>query len=299
MTSQGQWEVRKRAKLRRARIRHAALTKAPLRLTGGWLARLPAITRLATVRRVIALPHLPRELDGLRIAHLSDLHIGELIQPHRLPGIVDAANALRPDMVAVTGDFIDLKLDVLDEVARELRRLVAPLGVFLVAGNHDHLVDGDAVVKCLRTAGLDVLMNEHRRAVFRGRAVTIGGIDYAHREQRLKRFVARSFRGAGARGGWEDLRVLLAHHPHAFEAARQHGVDVTLSGHTHGGQVVLWRRRSKKGSIGLGNLGFRYPKGLYRCGHQYLHVTSGIGSWFPLRVKCPAEVACLTLRRAG
>lgn len=260
---------------------------------------MPAITRLATVRRVISLPGLPGELDGLRIVHLSDLHIGELIQPHRLPGIVDAANGLEPDLVAVTGDFVDLKLDVLGDVARELGRLRAPLGVYLVVGNHDHLVDGEEVVGRLRAAGLDVLINEHRRATFRGRALTIGGIDYAHRDQRLKRLVARSFRGAGARGGWEDLRLLLAHHPHAFEAACLHDVDVTLSGHTHGGQVVLWRRRSKKGSIGLGSLGFRYPRGLYRKGHQYLHVTSGIGSWFPLRVKCPAEVACLTLRRSG
>ena len=233
---------------------------------------------------------------------MSDLHIGELIQPHRLPGIVDAANALRPDLVAVTGDFVDLKLNVLGEVARELRRLAAPLGVFLVTGNHDHLVDGGEVVDVLRAAGLDVLMNEHRLTQFCGRAVTIGGIDFAHQDGRLGRYVARSFRGAGARcrqGEREDLRLLLAHHPHAFEAACLHDVDVTLSGHTHGGQVVLWRRRSKKGSIGLGSIGFRYPKGLYRRGHQYLHVSSGIGSWFPLRVKCPAEVACLTLRRAG
>ena len=82
-----------------------------------------------------------------------------------------------------------------------------------------------------------------------------------------------------------------------LDAACRHGLDLTLSGHTHGGQLLLSNHRGRKGSIGLGSLAFQYPRGLYRRGDHHLYVTSGVGSWFPWRVRCPAEIACLVMRR--
>src|SRR5690606_5487459 len=109
---------------------------------------------------------------------------------------------------------------------------------------------------------------------------------WAHGEDELKRLVkqtARSMKEA-------DFQLLLAHHPHAFDAACDVGIDLTLSGHTHGGQMLLSTKLTKKGSIGLASLTNRYPRGLYSRGGHRLFVSSGVGSWFPLRFRCPAEI---------
>jgi predicted MPP superfamily phosphohydrolase len=265
-------------------------------LTRGRLSRLRSLRRLHLVEREIALPDLPPALDGLRITHLSDLHVGDLIRPEKLAAVVDAANGMRGDLVAVTGDLVDFKLDVLDEVVGALGRLHAPLGVFLVPGNHDYLEDGPELLRRLRQAGLRVLVNETVDLQHHGAKVRVAGIDYAPHRRQLALLVRRDVRTAGPWRG-PGLRLLLSHHPDAFDAACRHGIDLTLSGHTHGGQLLLSNRRGHKGSIGLGSLAFQYPRGLYRRGGHHLYVSSGVGSWFPWRVRCPAEIACLVLRR--
>ncbi|MCX5660023.1 MAG: hypothetical protein NTW19_09915, partial [Planctomycetota bacterium] len=199
------------------------------------------------------------------------------------------------DLIAVTGDFVDLSLDVLDEVIAALRSLEAPLGVHLVMGNHDYLDDGPQLIRRFREAGLGLLLNESIDIPHNGCRISVAGIDFHHRPAGLARHVHRTL-GAVRRRNEPDLSLLLAHHPDAFDFACRHHVDLTLSGHTHGGQLVFSNLRGKKGSIGLGSLAFRYPRGLYQRGHCHLYVNSGVGSWFPLRVNCPAEIACLTLR---
>lgn len=280
----------------RARLRHAALTHMPVRLTRGRVTRLKSVRRLAVVERRIYLPHLPEGLEGLRIGHVTDLHIGELVPPSRLPDIITAVRALKADLLALTGDFIDLKQEVLDAVIPAIRQLEAPLGVWLVLGNHDHLVNGAELVRRFQEAGLRVLMGEHVVQGRDGASLVIGGIDFAHRMRELEQSVSRAFAKAPPVDE-QSMRLLLAHHPHAFDAACRHDVDLTLSGHTHGGQVILASGGWRKGSLGLGNFGFRYTHGLYKRGYQYLYVSAGVGAWFPLRVRCPAEVACLTLTR--
>ncbi len=281
----------------KAQVRQAALTHMPVRLTRGRATRLRSIRDFQIVERDIELPHLPPDLDNLRIAHLTDPHIGSLIGPERLPAMMDALQRLEADLIALTGDFIDLRHDVLDDVIAAMKPLQAPLGVWLVLGNHDHLMDGRELVDRFRDAKLGLLMDEHVVQQRGDERVTIAGIDFAHRRRQLEQAVARAMRGSPENAG-RTLRILLSHHPHAFDAACRHGIDLTLSGHTHGGQLILSRGRSKKGSVGLANLNFRYTHGLYRRGHQYLYVSSGVGAWFPLRFNCPPEIACLRLCRA-
>jgi hypothetical protein len=264
-------------------------------LTRGRLSRVRSLRRIRLVERVLAMPSLPDALDGLRITHLSDLHVGTLIPPSRLPGLIAAANGLHGDLIAVTGDFIDLKHDVLDKVIEALRRLKAPLGVFLVPGNHDYLENGPELVRQFRKAGLALLVNQTVCVQHRGCTVLVAGIDYADEPRQLAHLVRNTMRRA-ADGHKPGLRVLLSHHPDAFDAAGSHGIDLTLSGHTHGGQLLLFKHRGAKGSLSLGSLAFQYPRGLYRRGQRYLYVTSGVGSWFPWRLRCPAEIALLTLR---
>jgi hypothetical protein len=292
-------------------VRHAALTRTPVWLSRGKLLHSRAIRDFQMVNLPVRLPNLPAALEGLRITHLSDLHVGDLIRPDHLPAIVQATNGLHGDLIALTGDFVDLRLNVLDEVIDALRQLHAPLGVYLVLGNHDHLDNAHKLVAAFRDAKLNLLMNERVNVPVNGHDLTVAGIDWSPRRSVLGQSVREALNSkamtiAGAthtrlpdhaskRSDRCALKLLLSHHPNAFEAAIAHGVDLTLAGHTHGGQVVFSNKRGKKGSIGLASLAHRYPKGLFQRGHRYLYVTSGVGSWFPLRVKCPPEIACLTL----
>jgi uncharacterized protein len=244
-------------------------------------------------QRTIELDELPDELCGLKITHLSDPHIGELITPDHLPGIVDAANGLGGDLIAVTGDFIDYSNKVLPDVIAAMKKLQAPLGAYFVLGNHDYLDNASEVKRSFRQADLSLLLNTAIALERHGRRIVIGGIDWADNAALLTRYVRAACRHMNGRS---DLSILLAHHPHAFDIAHRYGVNVTLSGHTHGGQVLLSARRGKKGSIGLANLGFRYTRGLYSRGPSRLYVSSGVGSWFPFRFRCPAEITSLELQ---
>jgi len=287
-----------RSKRLRAKLRHAALTRLPLRLSRGKLIHARSQTRLHIEEPAVPVQQLHPSLDGLRITHVSDLHIGELIPASRLPDFVRIINDLKGDLIAITGDLIDLNLKVLDNVIDALHELEAPLGVYLVPGNHDYLHNQADFVRRIKDAGLNLLVNETCRVEIEDTAIDVAGIDYAHKRSRIYRDVRRTCERLSDSDA--SLRLLLAHHPHAFDHAPDYGVDLTLSGHTHGGQVKWPNGRRKKlaNGFGLGNLSFRYPHGLYERNGSHLYVTSGIGSWFPLRLNCPAEVVQLTLRSA-
>jgi len=282
-----------RRKRRRAAIRHAVFTRGPVRLSIGLLGRPRPGGSFCVNQRTIELDELPDELCGLRVTHLSDPHIGELITPDHLPGIVEAANNLGGHVIAVTGDFIDFSNKVLPHVVDAMKRLEAPLGSYFVLGNHDYLDNANEVKRAFRDAGLNLLLNTCIRVDHHGRRIAIGGVDWADKPGQLTRYVRSACRHMN---GDCDLSILLAHHPHAFDVAHRYGVHVTLSGHTHGGQVLLSDRRGRKGSIGLANLGFRYTRGLYSRGASRLYVSSGVGSWFPFRFRCPAEITSLELQ---
>ncbi|MCE9591774.1 MAG: metallophosphoesterase [Planctomycetes bacterium] len=284
----------------RATLRHVAFTSAPLWLSRGSFGRAHNNRPLCLARHTITLPNLPQALDGLTITHLSDLHIGRLTTAAQLPRILEVVASAKGDMIAVTGDFIDLSLKVLDDVIAAMHKLSAPLGVYMVPGNHDYLVDPHGFVDRFRAAGLRLMLNEAEIVEHAGCRMCIAGVDFVHGKRGLSRVVHDTLRAARPTPSTPrfDLSLLLAHHPDAFDPACRHRVDLTLSGHTHGGQFILGNGVTRKGSLGLASLTSRYPRGLYRRDNSYLYVTTGIGAWFPLRVNCPAEVALLTLRRA-
>ena len=282
----------------KAILRHSALTGTPIWLSGGRLSE-PHPNKLPVhVERTIVIPHMPDAFDGLRIVHLSDMHIGQLITPAHLPGIIENCKKLNGDMIAITGDYIDLSQSVLDDVISAIKLLDAPLGVHLVPGNHDYLENGPRLVRRFRNAGMGLMLNTSRVIEHRNKRILIAGVDYAHHRLERDQYVRQVMTQARGQGQF-DLNLLLAHHPDAFDEACRQGVDVTLSGHTHGGQVILKHTKGARGSIGLGAMAFKYPRGLYQRGHRHLHVTSGVGSWFPLRVQCPSEIVTLTLRTDG
>ena len=288
-----------RGKRIRARLRHAAFTTAPIFMSGGRLARVRADRPIHVTRQDILLPRLPNELDGLRIAHVSDLHIGKLITPDHLPGIFDSIAALDADMIAMTGDFLDLSVKVSGKIIESLKKLDAPLGVHMVMGNHDYLDDGSEFIRQLKAADLGLLLNESLVIPHLSKSICISGIDFAHKQRDLARLVHRTLRRACPSGGTQhDFHMLLAHDPNAFRYAPRHNIDLMLAGHTHGGQIMFKPQRIGKRPLGPASLAFKFPRGHFKEGDSHLFVTSGVGSWFPLRVNCPPEVAELTLRRA-
>ncbi|MGY1743743.1 MULTISPECIES: metallophosphoesterase [unclassified Blastococcus] len=253
--------------------------------TGVYLANSAPV-----VRRVpITLPRLDPALDGLRIVTFSDGHLSATYGGRRFERLVETVNAQRPDVVAIVGDLVDGDVDELREEAAPLADLVSEQGVFFVTGNHEYFVDTSAWLRHLPTLGVDVLRNE-RVALRRGGAsVDLAGID------------DRTAASSGLPGHGADLDaaldgrddavpvVLMAHQPVQVEQARAAGVDLQLSGHTHGGQLWPFDYAIRLDQPAV--------EGLSQHGDTQLYVTSGAGYWGPpMRIGARPEVTVVELR---
>jgi uncharacterized protein len=246
------------------------------------------VVREVAVKRVrVPLAKLPSSASGYRIALITDVHVGPTIGQEFLERIVHAVNALEADMIAITGDLVDGSVADLGPLVSPLKDLRAKDGVFFVTGNHEYYSGVDEWLAFLPTLGIRVLLNER---------VSIGGeegFDLAGVED----LAARGVNGhapdlARAVAGRDDSRalVLLAHQPKAIREAAQHGVDLQLSGHTHGGQLFPW-----KYFVGLDQ---PYVAGLHTHGRSQVYVSSGTGYWGPpMRVGAPAEITDIELVR--
>ncbi len=245
-------------------------------LLGVVVARRPRVVHVT-----VPIADLPSDLAGFRILQLSDLHIGPTIRRRFVDAVVDRANALRPDLVAVTGDVADgLVPDLRDHVA-PLARLRAPHGAYFVTGNHEYYWDVRGWMAELERLGMEVLSNEHR-IVQRGaaRLLVAGVTDLS---------AASDPAAAVAGAPPSDVRVLLAHQPRSAFAAQAAGYDLQLSGHTHGGQYFPFNL--------LVRLFQPFVAGLHRLESMWLYVSRGTGYWGPpLRLGAPAEITLLELQ---
>jgi hypothetical protein len=243
-----------------------------------------------TVEVEIALPKLPRALDGFTIVQLSDLHVGLTIDRAFVQRVVDHTNRLAPDLIALTGDLVDGKVADLREDFAPLGQLRARHGVFAVTGNHEYYSGADPWIAELTRLGARYLRNER---------VTIGAGDASFELAGVDDYSANRFPGHGedlpaAVAGRDPARalVLLAHQPRQVRRAALHGVDLQLSGHTHGGQIWPWHYIVRVQQGGL--LAGRYE-------HQgtQLYVTRGCGYWGPpVRLLAPLEITRVILRAA-
>lgn len=267
----------------------ASMVSAPLMATLlATLSSIPQMKRVRVRELTVTLPDLPEALDGLRIAHLTDTHVGKFTKGPVVDEIIAATNALSADLVLFTGDLIDNTLRDLPEAVSMLRRLQATSGVFAVEGNHDLFDDAKAFVDGVRAGGIPLLRNESALLQVRGVALQILGIVWNRGEEEM----ARDVEAVASLRQPDAFPLLLAHHPHVFERAAELGIPLTLAGHTHGGQLMLTEE------IGAGPAMFRYWSGLYFKNRSALVVGNGTGNWFPLRTNAPAEIIHLTLRRA-
>lgn len=264
-------------------------TALPVMATyGAGAYSLPMMTRFRVRELTVSLPDLPEALDGIRIAHVTDTHVGKFTRGRVLDEIVRATNALDADLVLFTGDLIDNTIRDLPQAVEMIQRLRAKSGVYIIEGNHDLFDDAPAFEKGVRNAGVALLRNQAARIEIAGVPVDLLGIVWNHDEADM----AADVETVSALRRPEAFPILLAHHPHAFERAAELGIPLTLAGHTHGGQMMLTNE------LGAGPLMFRYWSGLYEKAGRTLVVGNGTGNWFPLRVNAPAEIIHLTLRKA-
>ena len=237
----------------------------------------------------VVIPGLPAAFDGYRVAQLSDLHLGGLTPPKWGEAWARLANDAAPDLVAVTGDLVSSGTDFHHEIARVIGHLRATDGVYVSMGNHDYFGDGEPLVTLLRQNGAVVLRNEGRTVTRQGAHLFVAGVDdtWTKRADLLRTLADRHP---------EACTLLLAHDPELFPLAARHGVNLVLSGHTHGGQIAL---PFFPKLLGLGKLAHRFHLGLYREGDSSLYVHPGLGTTGPpIRVGVAPEIAILTLRVA-
>jgi len=238
---------------------------------------------LGLTRATLPVSGLPPALDGLRVGLLTDLHRSRVVSHEMAVAAVDRLMQERPDLVVLGGDYVTFAdRQYIEPAADALARLSAPHGVFAVLGNHD---DDRDVPAALARRGIAVLKDARTRVALRGEALELAGLRFwTRRVEEL----ARVLRGATA------TIVLLAHDPRRLVEAAALDVPLVLSGHTHGGQVVL---------PGLGALAARrFPvvAGTAHRENTTIFVSRGVGTVIvPVRLNCPPEVALLTLRTAG
>jgi len=272
-------------KHRRPFLKAAVVALPPVAAGLASLASFPRLHSFRTRTLTVPLAGLPPALDGLSIAHVSDVHYGKYTEPAMVDRLVAAVNGMQADLVLLTGDLIDLSIEDLPAAMEFVQRLDRRSGLFLCEGNHDRIDDGDAFVRAMRDAGLPLLRDEGARVEVRGQPVQVLGVRWTGGEEEHARWTRRL---NDARDP-DAFPILLAHHPHCFDHAPD--IPLTLAGHTHGGQLMLNER------LGAGPVMFRYWSGLYGDPERALVVSNGAGNWFPLRTAAPAEVARVVLRR--
>jgi predicted MPP superfamily phosphohydrolase len=235
--------------------------------------------------REVAIPGLPPELDGLRIAHLSDFHLGV---PSRGARAVERAAAWvaerKPDLVAVTGDLLSRPRG-----ERQLRDVLSKLPhPFVVLGNHDYAISRDPFSKHVELARLEdatVLFDSAEAVELRGKRIEVAGVDPRTWLQHKR---------SGFDDPHADLRILLCHFPRALDTVPEGRWDLILAGHLHAGQIVL---PYGFGKLLLAHPRARYPEGVFSRGRTVMHVSPGLGTTFvPFRFFARPEATELVLR---
>jgi predicted MPP superfamily phosphohydrolase len=244
-----------------------------------------------TREREIVLPRLPKELDGLRLAQITDLHVSPLLGGDWVREVTRRVNDLKPDLILFTGDMVDGRPRPRADGVAPLRDLRAVYGIYGCVGNHEYYSDYRAWLRVFPSLGITMLLNSHAVLSLRGKRLVLAGVT----DMAARRFsLPEGDPVAALRGAPKDCpRIMLDHRPVNAAANARLGVDLQLSGHTHGGQMPGLRTVVERF-----NAGFVY--GWYTVGGMPMYVSSGAGLWngFPVRIGVPSELPCITLRSA-
>ncbi len=242
----------------------------------------------------LKLPRLPGAFSGFRLAQISDLHAGEQFMPSHLGDVVQKVLELRPDVVAITGDFVysspKMSEEILRQTGRALSQISGVVPVFAVMGNHDHWWDVERVRRMLRESNVSELMNDFFTLEREGSHLHLCGVDdFYERRAKLGPILSRLPQ--------EGCAILMAHEPDfADKSSVSNRFDLQISGHSHGGQVVI----PFYGPPLLPRHGRKYPSGLYRVGEMVQYTNRGLGMVFPyVRFLCRPEITLFVLEPAS
>jgi uncharacterized protein len=242
------------------------------------------------VREVdIAIPNLPRDLQGVRVLQLSDIHLGPFLSERDLARVIDESRNLHPHLAVVTGDLISMAGDPLDACLRQIARLQPDAGILGCLGNHE-VYSGvqDSATALGARLGIGFLRNKARPLRFGEATLNIAGVDYQPQRQREHYLDgAERLITAGA------VNVLLSHNPDVFPVAVKKGFDLTISGHTHGGQVNIEILHQ---NLNVARFLTPFVYGRYNLDRASLYVSRGIGTiGLPVRIGAPPEITLLRL----
>ena len=243
------------------------------------------------IQQTVKIPNLPDEFKGFRIGMLSDVHSSVFMNKEDMTMYVKAMNDLNTDLVVVTGDFVNSQTEEVYPFAEAFSELKAQHGVYGCLGNHDYFArDVELVAKEVNDCGVKLLRNDAVKIYKRNSFFNLLGVDDIGRNTNADDYFANAI--ASAKN--DQPKILLCHKPYFFENAKNHRIDLTLSGHTHGGQIVFGT--IDRMPISLAAFASKYVAGIYSLGDSQLYVNRGLGSvGVPFRINCPPEVTVLTL----
>jgi len=247
--------------------------------------------KLEYTRHEVPIEGLPPAFDGFTIVQISDTHVGVWTKPGQIRRIVARVNAMHPDLVVLTGDYVNRLEHNCIPSARSLQDLRAKHGVYAILGNHDYWTNADAMTKALRESGIEVLFDEQRRITIGEEGIVLVGLDD---EWEGEPDYDKAFTGISD----DDICIAIAHNPDAVLHLEGRPVELLLSGHTHGGIINLPR-------IGpicpVTKLGRKYVSGMYELGGVRFYISRGIGfgTTMPFRYRCPPEVPVFVFRPAS
>ena len=249
----------------------------------------------------IMIPNLPASFDGMTVTLASDFHSSPYMSPKDLKNIVGQINDLKSDVILLPGDFVTSKINELPPVIEAFSELKAKHGVFASTGNHDHDVDADAISQGLEEVGIKMLRNENKALTIGGENLHLIGVDDDSSNTILDfvkgkhaPHIEETFRGIPDNAA----TILLCHRPYHFDEFAQTKIGFMLSGHTHGGQIVL--ARIGRNVISMCSLASNFVDGFYDAStqgsHSRMYVSRGLGVVdIPFRLNCPPELTQFTL----
>jgi predicted MPP superfamily phosphohydrolase len=252
---------------------------------------------LETPVQPIPLAHLPKAFEGFRICQLSDIHIGPFMTEGQIRKFADIANALKPDLTVLTGDFVTFDPTTQEAVVAALAGLRAPFGVFGCLGNHDGWCRvEDSITALFRQAGVRILRGEAVPIAAHGEWINLIGVDFqSHRGFGPSPPVAHLLRNIEELIALDRVNILLSHNPDTFDRAAELGIDLSMAGHTHGGQAAL---EFISPEIAPSRLVTPYVAGWFRKPGGQLYVNRGIGTiGVPIRLGAPPEITVYRLTR--
>jgi predicted MPP superfamily phosphohydrolase len=299
------WPVRRLARTTQAL--HSPGRRQFLELSAGAVVAAPFVAgaygllygrlNLQITHQRVRLARLPKALTGFRIAQLSDIHIGPFMTEDEIRKYVRIANELKPDLIALTGDFVTWDPSTQHAVVTALTGLHAPFGIFGCLGNHEAWSHTeDSITRMFQQVGIRILRREHVPITAQGESFNLIGVDFEtsrHMVPGHENFVRTYLDGVETLIAADTVNILMSHNPDTFDRAAELGIDLSLAGHTHGGQVAL---EFVSPEIAPSRLVTPYVAGWFQKPGGQLYVNRGIGTiGVPIRIGAPPEITVYEL----